>query len=591
VQAHAITEREMREHVDFLASDLLEGRDSGQRGAEIAALYIAEEFERCGLQPLGEQWQIPFDLPGAAGRGRASITVGDRELTGESLLSVPSMAAVGQVKARACTIEGDVKDAVVVVPAVERSGARTVAKDLLARGALAVILLSEDQFLTPEADFDMRRLDGGGGGKGGVSMSLESLPEELRKQIEAQLGGVSGQIRVQIAGGENALPPTSGARKGDAPSRGAESWQLGAPSEVFASRRLGGPVVWAAQVLAEELTAAAEAGETVSLDVSRSGSDRSANVIGVCRGSDPRLANEYVVIGAHYDHVGADGHGRIWNGADDNASGTAAVLAAARAIGEMPVKPKRSIVFAAWSAEERGLVGSRAFAGASPIPFDRIAAYVNLDMISRNDARSIQVMSASDDLKQLAQERVAAQDMQAVDGMSRYLAQSDTAPFVERNVPSVFFFCGEHEDYHRATDDPQKIDAAKAARVAQAALEVVLAAATASERPHFKEAEMGPLFSAAPAQKRLGIIPVMGTKDDGVVVDRVNSGGVADKAGLQPGDRIIRVGTSKITTVPEMRRVLEEQADGKPFPIEVVRKTSTGEEGLVLEGVFPARKT
>jgi Iap family predicted aminopeptidase len=307
----------------------------------------------------------------------------------------------------------------------------------------------------------MRRIDGQAGrGHDGATVGLESLPEQMRKQIEEQLGLKPGQVQIRFAGSES----EGGASEGQSQRllAGARHSRSEGPGDLFSSRRLSGPVVWAAQALADQLLATAQAEETLSLDVSRSGSDRSANVIGLCRGSDPQLRNEYVVVGAHYDHLGFDDHGRIWNGADDNASGTAAVIAMARALGAMPVKPKRSIVLAAWSAEERGLIGSRAFAAAAPIPFDKMAAYVNLDMISRNDARSIEVLTASDDLKRLAEERVAAQGMQAVEGNSQYLAQSDTVSFIEHEVPTVFFFCGLHEDYHRASDDPQKIDAAKA---------------------------------------------------------------------------------------------------------------------------------
>jgi hypothetical protein len=583
--AQTITEREMREHVDFLASDLLEGRDSGQRGAEIAALYIAQEFERCGLRPLGEHWQMPFDLPGAAGRGKALLGIEDHEVTGESLLMVPSMSAVGRVQAAASTIEGEVKGTIVVVPAVERSGARTIAQDFLARGAVGVILLSEETLFTPEVETDMRRVDGrAGNGRGETTLSLDSLPPEIRKQIEEQLGALGGQVQIQIAGGDSEGSPRAknGAR---------EMWRVGGDAGLFSSRRLSAPVVWAAQTLADSLLSAAQAGDTISLDVTRQGSDRSANVIALCQGSDPQLENEYVVIGAHYDHVGSDGEGRIWNGADDNASGTAAVLAMARALEALTVKPKRSIVLAAWSAEERGLIGSRAFADAAPIPFDRMAAYVNLDMISRNDPKSIQVLTASDDLEQLARERVTAQGMTAAAGNTQYLAQSDTLPFIQHRVPTLFFFSGEHEDYHRATDDPAKIDAAKAARVAQAAWEVTLAVANAAERPQFKETEVGAMFSGGARGKKLGIFPSATSREEGVLIDRVNANGVGEKAGLQAGDRIIRIASTPVANLAAMRRVLEEQAEGKPFAIEVVRKNASGvDEHVVLEGVFPARK-
>lgn len=196
------------------------------------------------------------------------------------------------------------------------------------------------------------------------------------------------------------------------------------------------------------------------------------NVVGFLEGSDPNLKNEIVVVGAHYDHVGFQKTGKpgedlIFNGADDNGSGTTALLAIAAAFGHSPVKPKRSVLLMAFAAEERGLLGSRAYVENPLFPLDRTVAMVNLDMVGRNSIDSLSVIGGakSPDLARIAQEENAKVGFTLViENLSS--GGSDHMSFQRKNVPYLFFFSGFHPDYHKVTDHAELLNIPKIARVA-----------------------------------------------------------------------------------------------------------------------------
>ena len=215
------------------------------------------------------------------------------------------------------------------------------------------------------------------------------------------------------------------------------------------------------------------------------------NVAGILRGSDRRLAAEYVLVVAHLDHIGVgvpvDGDS-IRNGADDNASGSAGLLALAAAFARE--RPKRSILFLSVSGEERGLVGSRWYADHPTVPLDSVVGLVNLDMIGRNTPDSIYLngwgkSTLSDLVRRLAREHDELRLAVGPDIEDRPVtpADSDHWPFQHRGIPYIFFYSGEHPDYHRAGDEPAKIDADKAARVARLAFYTIAAVAGDRGRP------------------------------------------------------------------------------------------------------------
>jgi Zn-dependent M28 family amino/carboxypeptidase len=207
------------------------------------------------------------------------------------------------------------------------------------------------------------------------------------------------------------------------------------------------------------------------------------------------LREEYVLVSAHMDGLGVgpvvDGDS-IYNGADDNASGTAAILEVAEALASLPERPKRSVAFLAVSGEERGLLGSAAFVEDPPIPLERVVANLNIDMIGRNWEDTISVIGKPySTLGELVDSVAAAHsELRMVVVGDRWPSQgfffrSDHFNFARKGIPAVFFFNGVHEDYHQPSDEIDRINFEKAARIGRLVFEIVLAVANAEEAPRW----------------------------------------------------------------------------------------------------------
>jgi hypothetical protein len=279
---------------------------------------------------------------------------------------------------------------------------------------------------------------------------------------------------------------------------------------------------------------------------------RTQNVVAMISGADPALAGEAIVIGAHYDHLGRSAAGSldpeardaIRNGADDNASGTAAVLELARRFAAHPAR--RSIVVANFSGEELGLLGSQWFVEHSPVPLDSTVAMLNFDMVGRlrNDRLIVYGTGTARELPALV-DSANVEPKLKLDRVADGFGPSDHSSFYAKGIPVLHFFTDLHEDYHRATDDYWKIDALGEARVVALAERVARAIA---DRP----SKLTPLRSAAaPAMSPrrdgsnvyLGTIPDMATGDvRGLKLTGVRANSPADKGGLKAGDVIVQFG-------------------------------------------------
>jgi Zn-dependent M28 family amino/carboxypeptidase len=219
------------------------------------------------------------------------------------------------------------------------------------------------------------------------------------------------------------------------------------------------------------------------------------NAVGILPGTDPALRDEYIVVSAHMDHVGVNSaHPKdsIWNGADDDASGTAGVLALAEAFATAPTK--RSIVFLTVSGEEHGLWGSAWFAANPPVPIGKIVANLNLDMIGRNWKDSIVVIGQEhSDLGATLMKVAAAHPELGITPIpdpwpqENFFGRSDHYNFARRGVPALFFFNGTHVDYHQPSDSPDKIDAEKESRIVKLIYHVGVAVANATARPKWNQ--------------------------------------------------------------------------------------------------------
>ena len=216
------------------------------------------------------------------------------------------------------------------------------------------------------------------------------------------------------------------------------------------------------------------------------------NVIGYLEGSDPILKNEALIVGGHYDHVGylrehkADSD-YIFNGADDNASGTSGVLAIAKAFASMPAHPRRSVIFIAFAGEEKGLLGSVTYVRNPSWPLDKTVAMFNLDMISRNSPDSLEIIGARQNpgLVKIIRKQNKKNGFILAESKSKNMDRgSDHYNFFQKGVPAIFFFTGLHKDYHQVTDSPDKINAEKAAHVAR--LVFMTAWTVANDNRHYK---------------------------------------------------------------------------------------------------------
>jgi Zn-dependent M28 family amino/carboxypeptidase len=232
------------------------------------------------------------------------------------------------------------------------------------------------------------------------------------------------------------------------------------------------------------------------------------NVVGLINGSDPRLRREVVIVGAHYDHDG-EHDGRIWPGADDNASGTAGLIELAEAFGNGNKTPARSILLIAFAGEEKGELGSQHYSDHPLIPLDRVVAMLQMDMIGRNEehaadryfmleretaaqnANSINLIGSifSPDLQRTMQ---AVNQQIGLDLKFRYddtpenlLRRSDQWAFLQKDIPSLFFHTGDHPDYHRPTDTADKINYPKMEKIVKLVYLAVEALGNASTRPAY----------------------------------------------------------------------------------------------------------
>jgi acetylornithine deacetylase/succinyl-diaminopimelate desuccinylase-like protein len=332
------------------------------------------------------------------------------------------------------------------------------------------------------------------------------------------------------------------------------------------------------------------------------------NVIGMIEGSDPELKKEVVVIGAHYDHVGTSetrdfgrmggkGDDKIWNGADDNASGTTCVISLAQAFGQEGLSARRTLVFICFSGEEAGLVGSRYYTNHPVVPLEKHVFMLNLDMVGRNPTKAVEIHGVGSAeggvIRKAAEHAVAASGLKAKlnDAVTLVGGDSDHSSFADKRIPYAFFFSGFHADYHRPSDHADKLSYENMVKVANTAMEILLEIGNLDERPRFSgrarpSFNLPDLESATPA-RRLGVTVQELDDNDcdglklpadqgGLRVDAVQAGSAAQGAGVKIGDVVLSLSGTTLPrggTREELRRLLTEKVQpGKDAEIVVLRK-------------------
>ncbi len=309
------------------------------------------------------------------------------------------------------------------------------------------------------------------------------------------------------------------------------------------------------------------------------------NVIGVIEGEGP-LANETIVIGAHYDHLGTGGMGSlafgsrdIHNGADDNASGTSVVLELARRLARRVDPLPRRVVFILFSAEERGLLGSEHYVEHPLYPLDKTVAMVNFDMVGRlNQDHELTVFGAgtSEGFDDLVLALANSQGLAAnlIEGTRGEFFASDHASFYKKDIPVLFFFTGTHADYHRPSDDSEKVNYNGMARIADLGELVLLDLLRRPSRPGFVQLANAPRGSASRGGGHgiyFGSRPNYAYQGDGVKLDGVTPDSPAAKAGLQAGDIVVSFGGLEVHDVESYMTAMSGKKPGDEVEVIVER--------------------
>ncbi|MFN0198536.1 MAG: M20/M25/M40 family metallo-hydrolase [Planctomycetaceae bacterium] len=315
------------------------------------------------------------------------------------------------------------------------------------------------------------------------------------------------------------------------------------------------------------------------------------NLLAYIPGDDPQLKHEVVLIGAHYDHVGYGTAsnsfgplGQIHNGADDNASGVSGLVEVIEALTQEPLKLKRSVMIAFWDGEEKGLLGSEHWVDAPTVPLENIRFYVNIDMIGRlaNNRMKLYGVRSAPGLRQWVAEQNQVSNVQ-IDFDWTLKRDSDHYPFYQHQIPFFMLHTGLHEDYHRPSDDPEKLNWKGMEQVSRLMFQILYAAAQADKLPAFRtevsnetpsvQADWDRPAPAAPP--RLGIAWNRDKETEGIIeVILVAEGSPAEQAGFKVGDRILKIGATEITAETAFIRCVNRAHNPVEFHVQRAGETA-----------------
>ncbi len=546
-------------HVRYLADDALEGREVASPGARCAAEYIAGYLQSVGLNPAGRDGSYYQTF---------SVRMGSRlgapnrlELGGESFEAGSGWSPYG------FSASGDVEAPLVYVgPGVSRPGEE------------------EDAFAHLDVEGKIVVVEGSGPGEG----SGDGFSTDPHFKASVAAGRGAAAVLVLLPEGM-ALPELD--------------------REMRPSVRV--PAVALLEPLAGRIRTAAEAGETLRLTTTVEPLMREArNVVAVLPGADPVLQDEVVIVGAHYDHLGLGGsgslapdeYGVVHNGADDNASGTAALLEVARRLASASEVPARTVLFIAFTGEEKGLWGSGRYVEDPILPLEKTVAMINMDMVGRLRDNTLTVYGVGTaeewpDFLERLNERQAEpfQISEIPDGFG----PSDQSSFYGKGIPVLHFFTNTHTEYHRPEDDWQLIDARGLERVVALVTDVVAALAGTPGGEVMAltpvEGAGNPHAGATPGEEEapgpgygpyLGTIPDMTPQDFGVRITGVRKESPAEKAGLRGGDVIVEFGGEEIADLYALTYALRDHRPGDRVEIVVLRDG----ERITLTAVLGRRR-
>jgi hypothetical protein len=540
----------LQPHIAYLASDKLQGRGSGEKGNEIAAAYIANAFKKTKLKPVGT--------------GKANDP--DAKLDGSGYFQpfrFPAGVAKGSDNRLQATWPGGTKR--------YSNGNEFEVHPLSGKGKAS----GEVVFVGYGRTEDYAAVDA----KGKVVLALAGSPAGAAGPANITIPGKAAIARDKGAVAVVVIPTTDDPLRFDSTGSNAD---VGLPL-VLVRRNIAEAWLKAVDKGLDAAPSATPLRITLTTDVERV-TKVTANVLGLLEGSDPTLKNEIIVVGAHMDHLGmggvhsldSSGKPAIHHGADDNASGTAGVLALAEYFAKQKTRPKRSILFMAFSGEELGLLGSAHYVKNPVLPLDKTVAMVNMDMIGRMQNNRLTVIGTgtSPAWNSLVDELNTGAKFELGRNESGF-GGSDHQSFYNAKVPVLFFFTGLHADYHRPSDTAEKINTADAARVVTFVAQATDRIATMPERPAYQQVTTATAPQRSVARASLGSIPEYGGNVVGVLLGGVREGSPAEKAGLKAGDIIIQFGERTIRNIEEYTAALGEAKPGDVVKIVVKRGNET----------------
>ncbi len=648
---HAPSVERLRAHIEYLASDKLEGRRTGSSGANLAAEYIAREFSRYGL--------------------RRSI---GRDLPGMSILEADSPKRYLQEFPYVAGVELGKNNLLIVNP----GRADDIAQYKVGEGWMPLGLSINERLQDLPVTFvgfgitssELKYDDyAGGNAADKIALAFSGTPdgdnphgqfgryEDVRwKAIAARTAGAKAlvviareenlkedglsRLRYDNSAGDAGLPVVvisrAVAAKLLAQSDAASLTSLENDIRRVSLNKVAPPVGWTPEK-ESFLIPSPSAKLSLSTDLIRREVPAS-NAVGILDGSDPTLKNEVIVIGAHYDHLGRGGEGSlaskegdIHHGADDNASGTAGLLELARIFSEQRPRPRRTIVFIAFSGEEEGLLGSNYYVNHPIVPLANTVAMINMDMIGRMKNNKLivggvgsaqewrQVITAANASGRITvaatpessgtisrtSAPVTGNGVSIVTGINgrpvvTYALEktfdlslsedgygpSDHSSFYAKQIPVFFFWTGTHEDYHKPSDTADKINYDDETRILSLVSRVVLDIDSNDKRPVYAVAKSESTGRATGFRVYLGTIPNYADSNDGLLLDGVREDSPAARAGIKAGDRIVKLAGRDVHNVYDYTYALGEMKAGQEYEVELMR----GGEQLKLKLTPAARK-
>ena len=589
----SITEADLKAHVNYLASDQLEGRETGKPGARKAAEYIAEQLKLAGIESFGDEENSFFN--------EFEFNAGAEILTNQNELVLTRAPKTGPGYQGTFQVERGFR------PLAFSANGETEGQVVFGGYGLAM----------PQEGGGLTDPYGGINVSNKIVLVLRYTPEDVAPKRKAELNRYAAlyyKAKVAQQRGAKAVLFVAGPNSPNTgklvPLSGDSS--LGGMIAASITDDLAAEILKHSGATLKELQTALDKenphapsglelkGVTIRIKTAIKRirkTDR--NVLGILLPGSGDPHAEYVLLGAHYDHLGygregssrsgKDEFGQIHNGADDNASGCATLLELAADLAAQrkknPQAFARGVIFGFWSGEEMGLIGSARYAEKPHIPHQFVSAYLNFDMVGRmRDNRLIlQGVGSSAGWKRLIEKAnvVGGFDLKLQD--DPYLP-TDATSFYPKKVPVLAFFTGSHDEYHRPTDDPETLNYEGIERVTKFARTIVRDLVKPGARPEWAKVDRSKKASVSGLRVYLGTIPDYAAEVEGVKLSGVRGGAPADKAGMKGGDIVIEFGGIPVKNIDDYMVAFNAVKVNKPVDIVVQRDGKRVKLTIVPEG-------